>query len=103
MTWKLIVRPEAEIDIAEAFEWYERQRKGLGIDFLLRVESTFDSLTQDPFAYTPIYKEIRRKLIRRFPYGVFYMINSDTIIVLAVIHAKRHPLSWKSRQINSQF
>jgi toxin ParE1/3/4 len=100
MTWRLIVRPEAEKDIAEAFEWYERQRKGLGDDFLLRVESTFDTLFHDPFAYAPIYKETRRKLLRRFPYGVFYIINSDRIIVLAVIHAKRHPLSWKSRTIS---
>jgi len=100
MTRSFIVRPEAELDIAETFEWYEQQRKGLGDDFLLRVESAFDFLMQDPFSFAPIYKDIRRILLRRFPYGVFYIVSRDSIIVLAVIHVKRHPFSWKSRHIN---
>jgi len=100
MTRNFIVRSEAEQDITETFEWYEQQRKGLGDDFLLRVESAFDFLIQDPFSFAPIYKDIRRILLRRFPYGIFYMVSRGSIIVLAVIHAKRHPLSWKSRYKN---
>jgi toxin ParE1/3/4 len=100
MTRIFIVRPEAEQDIAETFEWYEQQRKGLGDDFLLRVESAFDFLMQDPFSFAPIYKDIRRTLLRRFPYGVFYFVSDTHIVVLAVMHAKRHPKKWKSRYKN---
>ncbi len=56
MKWHFIVRPEAEQDIAEAFDWYEEQRKGLGDDFLLRVEAAFDSLVHDPYVYAPSIK-----------------------------------------------
>jgi len=98
MKRNFIVRPEAEQDISEAFDWYEEQRKGLGHEFLLRVEATLDSLVYEPYVYAPIYKDIRRKLLRRFPYGVFYVVGDDNIVVLAVIHAKRHPRTWKLRR-----
>ena len=97
MSFALIVRPEAEDDLSEAYNWYEAQRFGLGEEFLLRVESAFESLRHDPHMYTCIYKEMRRKLIRRFPFSIFYLVNKNTISVLAVMHAKRHPKSWKKR------
>ena len=94
--WTLIVRPEAEEEIREAYLWYEKQRAGLGDDFLLRIEAALESLLHDPFIHGYIYKQIRRKLARRFPYGVFFKVENEQIAVLAVLHAKRNPLRWRN-------
>lgn len=93
----LIVRPEAETDIADAYHWYEHQRGGLGDEFLLRVEAALESIRFNPDLIPPLFKEIRRKLLRRFPYGVFYISTAAHISVLAVIHCKRHPRHWQDR------
>ncbi len=69
--WTPIVRPEAGEDLSEAYYWYERQRPVLGEDSFLRVEADFDSIRYGPQVRTIIYKNIRRKLVRRFPYGIF--------------------------------
>ena len=63
----IFIRPQAENDIGEAYVWYETQRAGLGDEFLLRVEASLDEIRHEPLLNTYIYKEIRRKLIRRFP------------------------------------
>jgi len=97
LMWTLIVRPEAERDMAEAYDWYERQRPGLGEDFLLRVEAGLDSIRNDPHLCANIYLHVKRKLIRRFPYGLFYVIAEERVSVLAVMHAKRHPRHWLDR------
>jgi plasmid stabilization system protein ParE len=96
--WNLIVRPEAENDLSEAYSWYEQQRPGLGDDFLLRVEAAFDSIRYDSHTYACIFQNIRRKLIRHFPYGIFYIIAENKVIVLAVMHAKRNPSRWQNRK-----
>ena len=97
MTISLIVRPEAEADIVEAYAWYERQRDGLGNEFLLRVEAALESIRFNAALNPPIFKEIRRKLLRRFPYGVFYISTTKHISVLAVQYGKRHPRYWQGR------
>ena len=97
MTLPLIIRPEAEEELSESYDWYERQRPGLGDDFLLRVEAALDSIRYDPEILPAIYKVARRKLIRRFPYGIFYAIGQNKISILAIMHTKRHPKHWQNR------
>ncbi len=94
----MIIRPEAERDIADAFRWYEDKRSGLGRDFLLCVEEGFDKIRRGPELWPVLYKNVRRFLIRRFPYGIFYFIDERVIVVLAVSHAHRDPKTWQSRR-----
>jgi toxin ParE1/3/4 len=93
----LIIRPEAEFDLAGAYGWYETQVPGLGSQFLLSIDATLSSIQRTPELYPVIHKNVRRSLIRRFPYGVFYVAKQDRIVVLAVLHARRDPQSWKDR------
>ena len=93
----LIIRPEAEFDLAEAYGWYETQLSGLGSQFLLSVDAALSSIQRTPELYPVIHKNVRRSLIRRFPYGVFYVAEQDRIVILAVLHARRDPQSWKDR------
>lgn len=93
----LIIRPEAERDLAEAHDWYESKVTGLGSDFLLRIEAALSSILRTPEIYPLVHKNVRRALIRRFPYGVFYLVEEAKIVVIAVMHARRDPETSRSR------
>ncbi len=97
MKKRVMIRPEAESDIEDAYKWYESQRKGLGEDFLLCIEEALSRASRNPAVYSVVYKEVRRVLIRRFPFGVFFLEDETNISVLAVLHARRNPKTWKSR------
>lgn len=94
----LIVRAEAEADLAEAFQWYEQQVRGLGDQFLLCVDAVLASIERNPRLYTVVHRDvIRRALMRRFPYGVFFVESEQSISVIAVLHFKRSPQLLKDR------
>jgi len=95
--YKLVFTPEVYGDIKTAYDWYESQRIGLGEDFLLTLEASYADITRTPQQYQDIYKSVRRKLVPRFPYGIFFVLRENTVVVLAVLHTKRDPKSWKKR------
>ncbi|MDP2681535.1 MAG: type II toxin-antitoxin system RelE/ParE family toxin [Deltaproteobacteria bacterium] len=97
MKYKVIIRPEAENDLKEAFSWYEDNRLGLGYDFLLRVDVGLRFIERKPEIHAPEYKGTRKHLIKRFPYKIIYLVEKERIIVLAVIHGKRSPDLIKKR------
>ena len=97
MNLPLIITPVAELDLAEAKSWYERQSRGLGDDFLLCIEEALDRIRLLPEAYREVVPGVRRVITRRFPYGVYYRIDLDQIAVLAVYHSKRDPRGWANR------
>ena len=97
MTYTLRLRPEAEAEIEEAFRWYQERRSGLGSDFLLCLEETLEKIEHAPFVYPVVYRSIHRALIRRFPYGIFYVVEENRVTVLAVFHSNRDPGIWKDR------
>ena len=98
MKQKIIIRPEAESDLQEAYAWYEDQSKGLGADFILCVDAALSLIQRSPESYAQVHKNIRRALTRRFPYGIFYIAEVDKIIVLVVVHVKRNPKHWQKRK-----
>lgn len=97
MTRPLILRPEAEAEISEAYRWYEEQSRGLGAEFIRAVDACLSSIERQPNLYPEVYKQARRALIRRFPYGVYYVILSASIDVAACFHLRRDSRGWRSR------
>lgn len=97
MSLELIIRPEAETEMTDAFDWYEERAKGLGSEFLLVVNATFQGILRHPRQYPVVYKTVRRTLLRRFPHTVFYISEEDRVVVIAVFHAKRNPKHWQER------
>jgi plasmid stabilization system protein ParE len=95
--YTLKFKPEVFNDIKVAYDWYESQRTGLGEDFLLTLEASYSEITRAPEMYQPIYQTIRRKLLRRFPYGLFFVLKNDMVIVIAVMHTRRKPSDWSKR------
>lgn len=97
MSRRLIVRPEAEAEMTDAFDWYEDRVPGLGSEFLLCVDAVFSAILCSPQQFPRVHKIVRRALTRRFPYEVFFVEDDERIVVLSVFHAKRNPKRWQER------
>ena len=98
MTPRLVLRPQAEAEILDARDWYEEQRPGLGGAFATEVDSGLGRIVEAPLAYPRVHGETRRALLRRFPYAIYFHAMPDEIVVLAIIHGRRHPGTWQSRR-----
>jgi plasmid stabilization system protein ParE len=92
--YELLVRGRAKADIRRAAKWYERQREGLGRDFVAEVDAALALIEANPEQYEIVHREIRHAILRRFPYGVFYRIRTTKISVFAVMHLKRNDIPW---------
>jgi len=97
MTYKVIVRKAAEADMRGAAQWYEHQNQGLGSEYFRAVESCIANISRHPQQYPIVYNNVRRSLLRRFPFGIFYLIKSRSVIIVACLHGRRHPATFKSR------
>lgn len=89
MKWRLVIRPQAEANLREARDWYEKQRPGLGNEFLADISLAVESLLQDPRRYPEYYRGFRRILTRRFPFKIFYRFADEQVIVFRVLHGRR--------------
>ncbi len=97
MTRRLVVQPEAQADLEQAYRWYESQRSGLGREFLQCVEAVFIRISKTPTLHGIAYRNVRQTLVKRFPYVVCYLFEEDQVDVVAVFHGHRDPTAWKSR------
>ncbi len=97
MSFPLVIRRKARAEFDEAFDWYEEQRAGLGIEFAGHVQSVFDRIAANPELHSLVFRDVRKALVRPFPYSVVYRIRGGRVVVLAVFHNKRNPDIWKSR------
>lgn len=89
--------PEAEEEFFSAIEYYEKCEPGLGRKFSVEVMTAIGNAVDFPLAWSAIDEEVRRCLTHRFPYGILYSIEEDSILVLAVMHLRREPAYWRSR------
>jgi toxin ParE1/3/4 len=97
MIYRLIIRPEAEAELAEAFDWYEQRVPGLGEEFLVAFDVALASILSNPLQHPALHRGIRRALTRRFPYQVLFLVEEDVITVIAVFHGARDPRRWQDR------
>ncbi len=97
MNYVLVFRPEVREELDEAYNWYENQQTGLGDDFVNCIDDILNLICQMPESYPIVYRDIRRSVVRRFPYAVYYRIVSSRVIVTAIFHSRRDPKYWKIR------
>ncbi len=87
----------ASADLRAAHDWYEQRSPGLGKDFIRMVDTALARIARQPELFPPIHRGLRRVLLRRFPYSVFYRIDTDAVRVIAVLHAKMDPCRTDAR------
>ncbi len=94
---KVAFLPLAQSELDDAFAWYEDQAVGLGYEFLDELDKSLRLIASFPKLQPLVGKQVRRCLINRFPYGIFFGVSTETIIVVAVAHLKRKPAYWIER------
>jgi plasmid stabilization system protein ParE len=93
----LFVSGKAEWDITDAYLWYESCRPGLGKEFQLCLEKGLNQIQHNPLIFQQRYREVRIHFIKRFPYGIHYLVEEEAIRVLGVFHTARDPQNWEER------
>jgi plasmid stabilization system protein ParE len=96
--YEVRLREEADRDLASAALWYELHVSGLGHDFLGGVVQTLRSIAEGPVKYPIVWRETRRALMNRFPFGIYFRIERDAVVVVGIMHGSRHPRNWQKRQ-----
>ena len=98
-----VYTPDAQLELFEASEHYEEQQEGLGFAFLSAVDATVQRLARHPEIGHAVLGTLRRLLVRRFPYGVFYrVLEDDSVEVVAVFHQRRSLTHLRSRVPESE-
>jgi plasmid stabilization system protein ParE len=93
---KIVILPSARDDLADGFQFYENKEDGLGAYFLESLSSDVDSL----LLYAGIHRKIfgnHRSLSKRFPYAIYYGVESQTIFVKAILDCRRDPKFHRQR------
>jgi plasmid stabilization system protein ParE len=94
----LVVTRKAQQDLDEAFNWYQEQSSGLGIEFVRCVDATLATIKRYPLHHQIIFQnKVRRALTDRFPYSIYFVHEEDLVTVFAILHQKRNPEAWKAR------
>jgi plasmid stabilization system protein ParE len=88
---------DADAELAEAGQWYAHQREDLDLEFMESDDEALTRVVRNPHLYPVIYRNLRRAVVRRFPFAVFYDVTEDEIRVIAVFHSRRDPEDWQSR------
>lgn len=96
MAYKIEIRPLAAIEIIEAYDWYELQREGLGIEFLNELENFYAILLRNPDTYSYYKKPIRQGQVKRFPYTVVYEAFENIIVIYSVFMFSQNPNKKRS-------
>lgn len=95
MNYKLRFIPEIEDDLITGYKWYETNSKGLGEEFLRIFYANVSEIYRNPLIFPEVHQEYRRRLMRRFPYAIYFRILNDQIIILGLFHCARNPVDIK--------
>jgi plasmid stabilization system protein ParE len=89
------LKRRAAEDLRDAKAWYSRRSAGLGKRFAVEFDEVLREVITSPAAFQVVEGNVRRALLLRFPFSVYYTLENHELIILAVLHFRRHPGSWK--------
>ncbi len=91
MTYTLRFLPQVEADVWNGRTWYEDKSPGLGEEFLRVFYAGAEEVARSPQIYATVHRDFRRRLLRRFPYAIYFRIERDYVVVLGLFHCARDP------------
>jgi len=91
MNFQLRFHSAIEEDLASNYNWFEQKQLGLGNDFLNEFYSITESIEIRPYLNSILYNNIRRKLMKKFPYAIYYVIQGNFVLIIGVFHFARNP------------
>jgi plasmid stabilization system protein ParE len=97
MSLPVVFHPIATREFDDAIAWYERKKRGLGMDYRRLEEKTIERIAETPLRFRPVHQYSRRALLRRFPYAIHFHLGINYIVILAVFHTRRDPEHLQGR------
>ena len=97
MPLPLLFRRVAQFELDEAVAWYENKRAGLGREFRIETDKHLRRIANQPQQFRQIRGQVRRVVLQRFPYSIYFLLEVDRVIVLAIFHARRAPQNLERR------
>ena len=95
--FRVIFTQGAREEVIAAQDWYEREAPGLGRHFREAIDALIERMSANPRQFPVVFKDVRRALLRRFPYSLFFVMEGETLLVIACFHASRDPAQWQKR------
>lgn len=93
----MTLRPNAEAELADAHDYYEAARAGKGAEFVARVGEALRLVAAHPRMHVEVQPDVRKAVLRPFPYTIFYTFDDDVVDVISVFHTSRDPAEWQRR------
>ncbi len=99
MSFEIVLRREANVELDEIFIWYEEQKVGLGLDFINEFESTINRIIRNPYYASYIEIDARSASLKKFPYEIIFRVDevNRQARIIAVIHQRRNPNWFRQR------
>jgi toxin ParE1/3/4 len=94
---RIVYHPEAEAELIESARFYDRRIPGLGRRFLLEIDKSIERILANPTKWKVVEDDIRRFLMKKFPFSIYYRVEAEVIRILVFKHHSRHPDYWKHR------
>jgi len=98
--YRLRLNTDAEVDFAEAVDYYDQQQSGVAIEFIETVEGYFESIRSNPLQFGLVAGNFRRAIVRRFHHQIIFRVDPDEIVVFVIVHTSRDEQSWLKRLKN---
>jgi plasmid stabilization system protein ParE len=93
----VFLKPDAELDVRAIARWYDDEEPGLGDQFTDHLKAVVSRISALPNQFPTVADGVQRALVRRFPFCVYFVVESDRIVVLGVFHQHRDPSVWRER------
>ena len=87
--------PAARAEVIETQDWYESHQAGLGVRFRGQLEIVVSRMTENPYQFPAVFQNLHRARLRKFPYSLFFRIESEVLVVIACFHGSRDPQYWQ--------
>ena len=98
MILPVIFRHQARREFDDAGDWYEKERAGLGLEFLGEIRRLLSRIAATPHQFPVIHRDVHKAVAKRFPYCIYFRVRDQRIVVLAVFHSARNPAVWQGRK-----
>jgi plasmid stabilization system protein ParE len=95
--WPVHFTEAARVELIDAQDWYEAEAPGLGLRFRAEIDSIVRRMADNPRQFPMVFKTLRRARAKKFPYSLFFLIEPDTLLVVACFHSSRDPRHWQKR------
>lgn len=93
----VVFSPAARAEFFEAADWYETHGPGLGARFSTDIDSVVSKIGERPHQFPRVRHDIRRAVLRKFPYALYFRTTPQVVQVIACFHASRNPRRWHER------